>query len=229
MNEFLHLCEGMKPYNADLGWIKFIERDYASNEYWVKIYHMGERDLAIRNIIWNNKGLFLLILKRLNIIDVWLDGYEAFTFLLIALDKALKTFDLEKEIKFMTYLNPIFRNEIFMEIRRIKRHSHCDHLERPIRMLQEDIKITLGDTLEENRSCYSIQDNLEYSIALEALNNLLNKIKPNQQDIIKLAMAGKKQKEIGQAIGTSQSHVSRELKRLKIKYDIERRKLDHGL
>lgn len=227
MYEFLHLCEGMKPYNMDLAWVKARDRDYASNEYWIKIYQMGEKDLAIRNIIWNNKGVLASILYRFKVIDTWIDGYEAFSLLLLAIDKALNSFNADKGAKFITYFNTVYRNEVFMEIRKIKRHSHCDHLERPIATLIDDYKIiTLGDTIKDYHSLNSINESLEYSTTLIAIDNLIKRVNPCQQTILKLAMEGKKQKEIGEAIGTSQSHVSRVLKKLKVEYEKERRKLE---
>ena len=135
----------------------------------------------------------------------------------IGLMKAIGTYRLEKKIKLATYASRCIENEILMYIRKTANQKGEISLYEPINMDCEGNELLLSDILGTDED--AISRPLEEDVDKKVLRQALETLPPREQEIVFLryGLEGRKeltQKEVAQAMGISQSYISRLEKRI---------------
>ena len=135
----------------------------------------------------------------------------------IGLMKAIGTYRLEKKIKLATYASRCIENEILMYIRKTANQKTEISLDEPINMDGEGNELLLSDILGTDED--TISRPLEEDVDKEVLRQVLETLPPREQEIVFLryGLEGRReltQKEVAQAMGISQSYISRLEKRI---------------
>ena len=135
----------------------------------------------------------------------------------IGLMKAVSTYRLEKKIKLATYASRCIENEILMYIRKTANQKTEISLDEPINMDCDGNELLLSDILGTDED--AISRPLEEDVDKTVLRQALQTLPPREQEIVFLRFGreGRReltQKEVAQAMGISQSYISRLEKRI---------------
>ena len=135
----------------------------------------------------------------------------------IGLMKAIGTYRLEKKIKLATYASRCIENEILMYIRKTANQKTEISLDEPINMDCDGNELLLSDILGTDED--AISRPLEEDVDKKVLRQALETLPPREQEIVflRFGLEGRKeltQKEVAQAMGISQSYISRLEKRI---------------
>ena len=145
----------------------------------------------------------------------------------IGLIKAVETFKPEKKIKLATYASRCIENEILMHLRRTTKLKLEVSFEEPLNVDWDGNELLLEDILGTDPDVVSrdMEDEVEH----ELLNKALAKLTDRERDIIDLRFGLKNgeaqtQKQVADAMGISQSYISRLEKRImkRLKRDLLR-------
>ncbi|MCL1963725.1 MAG: RNA polymerase sporulation sigma factor SigE [Firmicutes bacterium] len=135
----------------------------------------------------------------------------------IGLIKAVNTFDPQKKIKLATYASRCIENEILMYLRRNSRLRQEVSLDEPLNTDWDGNELLLSDVLgtEDDTVYRIIEEDVEKQLLLTALGRL-----PGREQRIMCLRFGleggqsRTQKEVADALGISQSYISRLEKRI---------------
>ena len=135
----------------------------------------------------------------------------------IGLIKAINTFKSDRNIKLATYASRCIENEILMYIRK-RSASRCEvSIDEPLNVDWDGNELLLSDTLgsEEDSVTYELEKREERQVIRDAVARL----EERERIIIEMryGLAGRKemtQKEVADALGISQSYISRLEKRI---------------
>lgn len=143
------------------------------------------------------------------------DHDDAVSLCVIALVKAIQTFDTNKGFKFSSYAVKCMHNEILFDIRKEKKHHRIVSFEEPIQNCNNDDKIILAETLAE-------YDNLDESIIqterVRAINIALKELKnfASERDfkiyLMYYGLGGftpHSERGIAEKVGLSRSYISK--------------------
>ena len=135
----------------------------------------------------------------------------------IGLMKAVGTYRLAKKIKLATYASRCIENEILMYIRKTANQKTEISLDEPINMDGEGNELLLADILGTDED--AISRPLEEDVDKKVLRQALETLPPREQEIVflRFGLEGRReltQKEVAQAMGISQSYISRLEKRI---------------
>jgi len=145
----------------------------------------------------------------------------------IGLIKAVNTFCPGRNIKLATYASRCIENEILMYLRKFTNVKYELSIDEPLNIDWDGNELLLSDILgtENDMVNRSIEQDAEKSILLSAVDRLGDR----ERDIMKLrfGLGGgkeKTQKEVADAIGISQSYISRLEKKIikELKKEIEK-------
>ena len=135
----------------------------------------------------------------------------------IGLIKAANTFRPDKNIKLATYASRCIENEILMYIRKSGNIRSELSFDEPLSTDWDGNELLLSDVLgtEENTALHDIEQDEERKIIFDAVAGLA----PREREIIELrfGLSGGRemtQKEVADALGISQSYISRLEKRI---------------
>ena len=135
----------------------------------------------------------------------------------IGLIKAINTFKIDKNIKLATYASRCIENEILMYIRKNGNLRLELSFDEPLSTDWDGNELLLSDVLgtEENSAMQEIEQDEEKQIIYRAVSALA----PREREIIELRFglrSGREmtQKEVADALGISQSYISRLEKRI---------------
>ncbi len=135
----------------------------------------------------------------------------------IGLIKAVNTFDPQKKIKLATYASRCIENEILMFLRRNSRLRQEVSLDEPLNTDWDGNELLLSDVLgtDDDMVYRVIEEDVERQLLLTALGRLPGR----EQRIMRLRFGleggqGRTQKEVADALGISQSYISRLEKRI---------------
>lgn len=135
----------------------------------------------------------------------------------IGLIKAVETFKPEKKIKLATYASRCIENEILMHLRRTTKLKLEVSFEEPLNVDWDGNELLLSDVLGTDPDVVSrdMEDEVEH----ELLNKALEKLSDRERDIIDMRFGLKNgeartQKQVADAMGISQSYISRLEKRI---------------
>ena len=130
----------------------------------------------------------------------------------IGLIKAIETYNIEKGTRLATYASKCIENEILMYIRKISGQKAEVSLDEPINTDWDGNELLLSDILGTDEDIVSrdIENEAEREMLLAAVSELGER----EQEIMQMrfGLCGKKertQKEVAEAIGISQSYISR--------------------
>lgn len=171
----------------------------------------------IENLYKSNKNLmFHIANKFLNLNLEYDDLMECGD---LAFVKAIKIFNPNKS-KWATYFSKVMVNEILMVNRKRNREVDTISIETVICEDSDNNVLTIQDVIPSAKDTFNEVVNL---IVTEEILIMLNKLPLRKQEVFRLYLFGKKQKDIGQALNLSQSYVSRLIKNtcleLKITYE----------
>ena len=135
----------------------------------------------------------------------------------IGLIKAVETFKPEKKIKLATYASRCIENEILMHLRRTTKLKLEVSFEEPLNVDWDGNELLLSDVLGTDPDIVSrdMEDEVEHELLLKALEKLSDR----ERDIIDMRFGLKNgeartQKQVADAMGISQSYISRLEKRI---------------
>ena len=135
----------------------------------------------------------------------------------IGLIKAVNTFKLEKNIKLATYASRCIENEILMYLRRSTKLKSEVSLDEPLNVDWDGNELLLSDILGTDAD--AIYRGIEDEVDKELLSLAMKKLTPREKKIMELRFGlldgvERTQKEVADAIGISQSYISRLEKRI---------------
>ena len=130
----------------------------------------------------------------------------------LGLMKAVSTFNKNKNIKLATYASRCIENEILMFIRKTASQKKEISFDEPLSVDWDGNELLLSDILGSDNDVVSreMEDNEERMILMEAIKDLSTR----EREIIEMrfGLCGKSeqtQKEVADALGISQSYISR--------------------
>ena len=135
----------------------------------------------------------------------------------IGLIKAVETFKPEKKIKLATYASRCIENEILMHLRRTTKLKLEVSFEEPLNVDWDGNELLLSDILGTDPDVVS--RDMEDEVERELLRKALDKLSDRERSIIDLRFGlktgeGQTQKQVADAMGISQSYISRLEKRI---------------
>lgn len=164
------------------------------------------RDLLIEH----NLRLVVYISKRFENTGVSIE--ELVSIGTVGLIKAISTFDAEKNIKLATYASRCIENEILMFIRKNASSKREISIDEPLSVDWDGNELLLSDILGSENDVVSkgMEEDEERRFVREAVEEL----EPRERIIIEMryGLGGQKeltQKEVADALGISQSYISR--------------------
>ncbi|MBR3679989.1 MAG: RNA polymerase sporulation sigma factor SigE [Oscillospiraceae bacterium] len=172
---------------------------------------LSEGDPEARNIlIVHNLRLVVYIARKFESAGVTLE--DLISIGTIGLIKAVETFHPEKNIKLATYASRCIENEILMHLRKTAQYRGEISIDEPLNVDWDGNELLLSDLLgtEEDVVNRGIESEAEREMLLRAVAQL----SPRERQIMEMrfGLGGgeeKTQKEVADAIGISQSYISR--------------------
>lgn len=135
----------------------------------------------------------------------------------IGLIKAVNTFTPERSIKLATYASRCIGNEILMYLRKSSNRRQEASIDEPLNIDGDGNELLLSDVLssEENQ----VGQRLEQDAERASLRQSVERLSPRERQIMELRFGlqdgvERTQKEVADAIGISQSYISRLEKRI---------------
>ncbi len=166
-------------------------------------------------LVERNLRLVVYIAKKFENTGIGMD--DLISIGTIGLMKAANTFKPDKNIKLATYASRCIENEILMFIRKTGNLRAELSIDEPLSTDYDGNELVLSDILgtDENAAMESLEEEEEKKIIYEAVNGLA----PREKEIIELRYGlhgGREmtQKEVADALGISQSYISRLEKRI---------------
>ena len=184
-------------------------------------------DLEARNtLIVHNLRLVVFIAKKFESTKINLE--DLISIGSMGLIKGVQTFKMEKNIKLATYASRCIENEILMYLRKTQRSRNEYSLDEVLSVDNEGNEMVLADILGSDEL-----PTLTKLVNEEDINNLyyaLNKLNDREKEIMIMRFGlydheVMTQKEVADALGISQSYISRLEKRIidKMRQEIENR------
>lgn len=135
----------------------------------------------------------------------------------IGLIKAVNTFAPSRNIKLATYASRCIENEILMYLRKASNRRQETSIDEPLNTDGEGNELLLSDVLGTDQDQISVQ--LEQDAERDMLRAAVNRLDERERCIMQMRFGledGKEhtQKEVADAIGISQSYISRLEKRI---------------
>jgi len=177
---------------------------------------LGQGDGSVRSqLIERNLRLVVYIARRFENTGVGLE--DLISIGSIGLIKAVNTFDTAKKIKLATYASRCIENEILMFLRRNSRTRMEVSIDEPLNTDWDGNELLLSDILGTDGE--QIYKGIEEEVDRTLLNQALTRLSPREKRIMQLrfGLAGGReqtQKEVADALGISQSYISRLEKRI---------------
>ncbi len=145
----------------------------------------------------------------------------------IGLIKAVNTFRPERSIKLATYASRCIENEILMFLRKSSSHRNEVSIDEPLNVDWDGNELLLSDILGSDGD--EVGRGIEQEDERHLLMRLVRELSPRERQIMEMrfGMGGYEeftQKEVADALGISQSYISRLEKRIiqKLKKQIEK-------
>ena len=135
----------------------------------------------------------------------------------IGLIKAVNTFQVERNIKLATYASRCIENEILMYLRKTSNRRQEASIDEPLNVDSDGNELLLSDVLGSDENQVGLR--LEQDAERSTLRQSVNRLSPRERQIMELRFGlvdgvERTQKEVADAIGISQSYISRLEKRI---------------
>ncbi len=170
---------------------------------------------AINSLIEHNLRLVVYIAKKFENTSVEFE--DLISIGSVGLIKAVKTFNIDKNIKLATYACRCIENEILMFLRKTSKTSLDISLDKPISMDKEGNQLFLADVLQSEEDV--IEKTVDDSADKQIVHMLIEGLSSREQEImiLRYGLTGQDeltQKEVADKLGISQSYISRLEKRI---------------
>lgn len=191
-----------------------------------------ERELLLKN---DNKSRETLIVHNLRLVVYIARKFDntggsvedLISIGTIGLIKAVNTFCSDRNIKLATYASRCIENEILMYLRKCAAKRNEISIDEPLNTDWDGNELLLSDVLGSDGD--EVGKNIEQEDERELLGSFINELPPREKQIMEMrfGMNGYKeytQKQVADALGISQSYISRLEKRIieKLKKQIEK-------
>ena len=171
---------------------------------------------AARNrLIEHNLRLVVFIARKFE--NTGVQAEDLISIGTIGLIKAVNTFDPEKKIKLATYASRCIENEILMYLRRSCKLKLEVSLDEPLNVDWDGNELLLSDILGTDGE--EVSRDLEDEVDRRLLWAALGRLNPRERRIVELRFGlgeqpPRTQKQVADAMGISQSYISRLEKRI---------------
>ena len=177
-----------------------------------------ENDAKARSrLIEHNLRLVVYIAKKFDNTGVGVE--DLISIGTIGLIKAINTFNPDKKIKLATYASRCIENEILMYLRRNSKTKLEVSIDEPLNVDWDGNELLLSDILGTDEDV--IYRDMETEAEYHVLQHAIEKLSKREQTIVQLRFGintrdgeEKKQKEVADLLGISQSYISRLEKRI---------------
>ncbi len=171
----------------------------------------GARDL----LITHNLRLVVYIAKKFETHPAGIEDRSSIGN--IGLIKAVNTFEPSKKIKLATYASRCIENEILMYLRKSSNRRQDASIDEPLNTDNDGNELLLMDVLTSDQP--QVGEELERHAERAALRCAVAKLAPRERRIMELRFGLNRetehtQKEVADALGISQSYISRLEKRI---------------
>ena len=171
----------------------------------------GARDL----LITHNLRLVVYIAKKFETPSAGIE--DMISIGTICLIKAVNTFEPSKKIKLATYASRCIENEILMYLRKSSNRRQDASIDEPLNTDNDGNELLLMDVLTSDQP--QVGEELERHAERAALRCAVAKLAPRERRIMELRFGLNRetehtQKEVADALGISQSYISRLEKRI---------------
>lgn len=171
----------------------------------------GARDL----LITHNLRLVVYIAKKFETPSAGIE--DMISIGTIGLIKAVNTFEPGKKIKLATYASRCIENEILMYLRKSSNRRQDASIDEPLNTDNDGNELLLMDVLTSDQP--QVGEELERHAERTALRCAVAKLAPRERRIMELRFGLNRetehtQKEVADALGISQSYISRLEKRI---------------
>ena len=171
----------------------------------------GEDDMTVKSVlIERNLRLVVYIARKFE--NTGINVEDLISIGTIGLIKAINTFKIDKKIKLATYASRCIENEILMYLRRNNKTKSEVSIDEPLNVDWDGNELLLSDILGSDSDVVSreMEENEEKKILRAAIAEL----NPREKTIIEMRYGlidGNEltQKEVADALGISQSYISR--------------------
>ena len=161
-------------------------------------------EYAKEQMILSNYRIVFSVMQKLSIPASDEDMFQTG---IIGLLKAINTFDVSKGYQFSTYAFPIVRNEILLSFRKNKKSVKAAF------SLDDNVDIGNGESVSYAEMIADRKDYEENTVNSMLAQQIFSKLSPREKRIfIMFFVDGKTQCEISEALGISQSYISRIIK-----------------
>lgn len=187
----------------------------ASEEESLLIEKEQGNETAMGKLIEHNLRLVVYISKKFD--KTGIDMEDLISIGSIGLIKAIKTFNLDKNIRLATYASRCIENEILMYIRKNSKVKTDVSLDKPIYSDGDGNELILSDILPGDDD--SVNAELNQSADRKIVYDLISHLDHREQEImiLRFGLHGQDeltQKEVAEKLGISQSYISRIEKRI---------------
>lgn len=170
------------------------------------IDRIGARDVLIEH----NLRLVAFIAKRFE--NTGANIEELISIGTVGLVKAISTFNSDKNIKLATYASRCIENEILMFIRKSASHKKEISIDEPLSVDWDGNELLLSDVLGSD--CDVVTKDMEDAEERRIVREAVSKLNDREKIIVELRFGfggGREltQKEVADALGISQSYISR--------------------
>ena len=177
---------------------------------------MGAGDRTARDdLITHNLRLVVYLSKKFETSGV--PSEDIISIGTIGLIKAVNTFTPERKIKLATYASRCIGNEILMYLRKTSTRRQEASIDEPLNVDSDGNELLLSDVLGSDENQVGLR--LEQDAERSTLRQSVNRLSPRERQIMELRFGlvdgvERTQKEVADAIGISQSYISRLEKRI---------------
>lgn len=198
--------------------------DKAREEAAIKASEAGDES-AKQLLIEHNLRLVVYISRRFENTGINLE--DLISIGTIGLIKAVNTFSVERNIKLATYASRCIENEILMYLRKTAQLKNEISLDDPLNVDWDGNELLLSDLLGSDPDI--VNRGIEQESEKQTLLRAVEKLDPREKQIMELRFGLNRQKEhtqkeVADALGISQSYISRLEKRIlhRLKTEMEK-------
>ena len=209
----VHIRRGSVCY---IGGTDLLPPPLSREEELVMMRRAGQGDRVARaTMIERNLRLVVYIARKFE--NTGINIEDLISIGTIGLIKAVNTFDPEKRIKLATYASRCIENEILMYLRRSCKLKLEVSLDEPLNVDWDGNELLLSDILGTDGE--EVGRNLEEEVDRRLLWAALSRLSPREKRIVEMRFGLKEQpprtqKQVADAMGISQSYISRLEKRI---------------
>lgn len=185
-------------------------------EYYL-LERLGKGDEEVKQLlIEHNLRLVVYIARKFN--NTGIDIEDLVSIGTIGLIKAVRTFDVNKNIKLATYASRCIENEILMHLRKNNKKRSEISFDDPLNIDWDGNELKLSDIMGTDGDI--IYKNIEEEVNRQLLKDAMNTLTKRERKILILRFGlltsgrTKTQKDVADLLGISQSYISRLEKRI---------------